>query len=76
MIGEELKQVLVRHKTEINEDKFIPLIADVYLTCGAKGLEQLKELLYSVGLDKKAYNKAIEKMIKDLLRNSDLLDET
>ena len=48
---------------------------DVYLRCGAGGLAALKEMLGQEADLGKNYNRAVAKIVKTLLKNSDLLDE-
>lgn len=69
-----LREVLENHKDAMNEGDFEPVILDVYLQYGAKGVAEVKELLTKAGVDMRQYNSAIEKIIKTLLKNSDLLD--
>lgn len=74
-VDPKLVEVLKRYETEINNNNFVALIADVYLNCGAKGVGELKELFSSAGIDMKTYNRAIAGIVKDLLKNSDLLND-
>lgn len=71
--SKELREVLKAHK-EINENEFVPLILDVYLRCGAGELAALKELLTRAGCGDH-YNQAVAKIVKTLMKNSDLLSE-
>ena len=74
--SKELREVLKAHK-EINENEFVPLILDVYLRCGAGELAALKDILAeALGQDgSKHYNRAVAKIVKMLVKNSDLLSE-
>ena len=74
-IDPKIVEILKKYQTEINNNDFVSLIAEVYFQCGAKGVGELKELFLQTGMDMKAYNKAIGKIIKDLLKNSDLLND-
>lgn len=73
-ISENLQKVINVHADEINNNQFDKVILDTYIQCGEAGLEGLKELFAKAGMDLKLYNKAIERIIKALLRNSDLLN--
>lgn len=71
----ELTDVVKDHKEEIEKDDYVPLILDVYLRCGAGGLAALKEMLGQEADLGKHYNRAVAKIVKTLLKNSDLLNE-
>lgn len=73
-ISENLQKVINAHADEINNNQFDKVILDTYIQCGEAGLVGLKELFAKVELDLKLYNQAIERIIKALLRNSDLLN--
>ena len=60
------------HKEDIENSDFVSVILEVYLQCGVKGIGELKELFIDAKIDMKLYNDAIDKIIKDLLKNSDL----
>ncbi len=60
------------HKVDIENSDFVSVILEVYLQCGVKGIGELKELFIDAKIDMKLYNDAIDKIIKDLLKNSDL----
>lgn len=62
------------HKVDIENNDFVSIILEVYLRCGTKGIGELKELFIDAEIDMKLYNNAIERIIKDFLKNSDLLD--
>lgn len=74
-VDPKVVEVIKKYETEINDNNFVALIADVYVHSGVKGVGVLKDVLSKSNLNMQAYNKAIEKIIKDLLKNSDLLDE-
>ncbi len=74
-IDPKIVEILKKYQTEINNNEYVSLIAEVYLQCGAKGVGELKDLFLQTEMDMKAYNKAIGKIIKDLLKNSDLLND-
>ena len=66
---------LVETYTEdIDENRYERVILDTCLQCGETGLSELKKLFNEAKLDMGSYNQAIEKIIKMLLKNSDLLD--
>lgn len=71
---EKIAEIIKIHLTEFNNNDFIGTITEVYLQCGAKGVATLKEMMEVSEIDMKSYNKAVEKIIKDLLKSSDLLD--
>ena len=77
-ISENLKRVIEAHGDEINNNQFEKVILDAYLQGGEACLMELKNLFEATksnsGFDMKPYNRAIERIIKALLKNSDLLD--
>lgn len=70
---EKLIEVIRKHKEEINDNDFVSVILEAYLQCGEKGTEKLHKICAELGLGKQ-YNSAVEKIIKTLLKNSDLLE--
>ena len=74
MVDPKLVEVIKKYEPEINNADFVALIADVYLNFGANGVGVLKEVLSKSELNQ-PYNNAIAKIIKDLLKNSDLLND-
>lgn len=74
-INDKILTAVRNHQVDIANSDFVPVILEVYLQCGTKGIGELKELFIDAEIDMKLYNNAIEKIIKDLLKNSDLLDE-
>ncbi len=72
---QDVKELLKAHADEVNANELEPLILDVCLKCRERGLAQIRETLShpDVGL-KREYNRAVEKIIKTFLRNSDLLE--
>ena len=72
--SKELKEALRDHKEEIDKGDCVPLILDVYLRYGVGELAALKELLTRAGCGDH-YNQAVAKIVKTLVKNSDLLSE-
>ena len=60
------------HKVDIENNDFVSVILEVYLQSGTKGIGELKKLFIDAEIDMKLYNDAIDKIIKGLLKNSDL----
>ena len=73
-INDKILATIRNHQVDIANSDFVPVILEAYLQCGVKGIGELKELFIEAKIDMKLYNRAIEKIIKDLLKNSDLLD--
>ena len=57
---------------DIENNDFVSVILEVYLQSGTKGIGELKKLFIDAEIDMKLYNDAIDKIIKGLLKNSDL----
>ena len=62
-----LLDTLAKHRVEIDGGAFGPLILDVYLTCGAAGLAELRSLLSKAGFAA-AYDGAAVQIVKYLLK--------
>lgn len=73
-IDGKIVDAIRNHKVDIENNDFVSIILEVYLRCGTKGIGELKELFIDAEIDMKLYNNAIERIIKDFLKNSDLLD--
>ena len=73
-INDKILATIRNHQVDIANSDFVPVILEAYLQCGVKGIGELKELFIEAKIDMKLYNRAIEKIIKDLLKKSDLLD--
>lgn len=71
-IDEKMAKTIANHKDDINNGDFVSVILEAYLQCGAKGVGELKDIFFNADIDMKLYNDAIEKIIKVLLKNSDL----
>ena len=71
-IDEKMAKAIANHKDNINNGDFVSVILEVYLQSGTKGIGELKKLFIDAEIDMKLYNDAIDKIIKDLLKNSDL----
>lgn len=71
-IDEKMAKAIANHKDDINNGDFVSVILETYLQCGAKGVGELKDIFFNADIDMKLYNDAIEKIIKVLLKNSDL----
>ena len=72
--SESLIRIIETHGDEINDNQFEKVILDAYLQGGEACLAELKKLFKDAKIDLKPYNRAIERIIKALLKNSDLLD--
>lgn len=72
--SESLIRIIETHGDEINDNQFEKVILDAYLQGGEACLAELKKLFEDAKIDLKPYNRAIERIIKALLKNSDLLD--
>lgn len=72
--SESLIRILKTYGDEINDNQFEKVILDAYLQGGEACLAELKKLFEDAKIDLKPYNRAIERIIKALLKNSDLLD--
>lgn len=70
----ELVKITDRHAEEINDNNFERVILDAYLNGGISCVSELKKLFESAGVDMGYYDKAVEKIIKNLLKNSGLLE--
>ena len=64
----KLKDMLQRHKEDIDDANFVSVIADAYLQGGKECVSELKELLDNAGIERKHFTDAIEKIITDLLK--------
>lgn len=73
-IDDKIVEAIRNNQEDLKNNDFVSVILEVYLQCGTKGIGELKELFIEAKIDMKLYNRAIEKIIKDLLKNSDLLD--
>lgn len=73
-IDDKIVEAIRNNQEDLKNNDFVSVILEVYLQCGTKGIGELKELFIDAEIDMKLYNSAIEKIIKDLLKNSDLLD--
>ena len=73
-ISSELIEVIKRHQTEINDNNFERVILDAYLNDGISCVSELKKLFESSGIEMSYYDNAVEKIIKNLLKNSGLLE--
>ena len=71
-INDKILATIRNHQVDIANSDFVPVILEVYLKSGTKGIGELKKLFIDAEIDMKLYNDAIDKIIKDLLKNSDL----
>ena len=74
MYIEKIAEAVRKHREDIAIGDFVSVVLEVCLQCDAKGVEELNELFIDSEIDMRLYNNAIETVIKDLLKNSDLLD--
>lgn len=73
-IDDKIVEAIRNNQEDLKNNELVSVILEVYLRCGTKGIGELKELFIDAEIDMKLYNNAIERIIKDLLKNSDLLD--
>ncbi len=52
-IDPKIVEILKKYQTEINNNDFVSLIAEVYFQCGAKGVGELKELFLQTGMGRR-----------------------
>ena len=74
-IDDKIVEAIRNNQEDLKNNDLVSVILEVYLRCGTNGIGELKELFIDAEIDMKLYNSAIERIIKDLLKNSDLLDE-
>lgn len=74
-IDDKIVEAIRNNQEDLKNNDLVSVILEVYLRCDTKGIGELKELFIDAEIDMKLYNSAIERIIKDLLKNSDLLDE-
>lgn len=73
-LDEKLVDVLRNHKEDVSKKNWVPVIVDAYLQGGARFVNELKYLITPDDSFKKFFNDAIERIVKDLLQCSDLLN--
>lgn len=73
-IDDKIVEAIRNNQEDLKNNDLVSIILEVYLRCGTKAIGELKELFIDAEIDMKLYNNAIERIIKDLLKNSDLLD--
>lgn len=71
-IDDKIVEAIRNNQEDLKNNDLVSIILEVYLRCGTKGIGELKELFIDSEIDMKPYNNAIERIIKDLLKNSDL----
>ena len=74
-IDDKIVEAIRNNQEDLKNNELVSVVLEVYLRCGTKGIGELKELFIDAEIDMKLYNNAIEKIIKDLLKNSDLPDK-
>lgn len=70
----EIGDIFEKYSDEVNNNHFDRAILDLYIQYGERGLSELKNVFAHDKNLTLNYNQAIERIIKALLRNSDLLD--
>lgn len=70
----EIGDIIGKYFDEINNNHFDRAILDLYIQYGEIGLVELKKMIEGEKSLLQNYNQAIERIIKALLRNSDLLN--
>ena len=66
--------IFKKYSDEINNNHFDRAILDLYIQYGEMGLVELKKMFEGEKSLLQNYNQAIERIIKVLLKNSDLLN--
>lgn len=66
--------IFKKYSDEINNNHFDRAILDLYIQYGELGLVELKKMFEGEKSLLQNYNQAIERIIKVLLKNSDLLN--
>ena len=70
----EIGDIFKKYSDEINNNHFDRAILDLYIQYGEIGLVELKKMFEGDKALLLNYNHALERIIKALLRNSDLLN--
>ena len=70
----EIGDIFEKYSDEVNNNHFDRAILDLYIQYGERGLSELKNVFAHDKNLTLNYNRAIERIIKALLKNSDLLD--
>ena len=70
----EIGDIFEKYSDEINNNHFDRAILDLYIQYGEIGLVELKKMFEGKKSLLQNYNQAIERIIKVLLKNSDLLN--
>ena len=70
----EIGDIFEKYGDEINNNHFDRAILDLYIQYGEIGLVELKKMIEGEKSLLQNYNQAIERIIKVLLKNSDLLN--
>lgn len=70
----EIGDIFEKYSNEVNNNHFDRAILDLYIQYGERGLSELKNVFAHDKNLTLNYNQAIERIIKALLKNSDLLD--
>lgn len=70
----EIGDIFEKYSDEINNNHFDRAILDLYIQYGEIGLVELKKMFEGEKSLLQNYNQAIERIIKVLLKNSDLLN--
>ena len=70
----EIGDIFKKYSDEINNNHFDRAILDLYIQYGKIGLVELKKMFEGDKALLLNYNQALERIIKALLRNSDLLN--
>lgn len=70
----EIGDIFEKYSDEINNNHFDRAILDLYIQYGEIGLVELKKMIEGEKSLLQNYNQAIERIIKVLLKNSDLLN--
>ena len=70
----EIGDIFEKYNDEVNNNHFDRAILDMYIQYGEMGLVELKKMFEGEKSLLQNYNQAIERIIKALLRNSDLLN--
>ena len=64
---EKVKELIEKHSCCFDNEKYEPLILDIYSKCGAKGIAELKKIFIYTDIDMKPLDKSTAKIISGLL---------
>ena len=63
----EVKELIEKHVSCFDDEKYEPVILDIYYKCGAKGIAELRKIFIYTDIDIKPLDKSTAKIISGLL---------